>query len=683
MSSLDRDAFIDGFVVEAEEHLGSVARHLATIAEAPATAHPRPVREIYRSLHTIKGLSGMVGIEAIVDVAHAMEAVVRAGDRAGGRLSARAVDLLVDGVRAIEQRLRRVAERTAVPAAPSPLIEALTAMDAPVAAPAAIPLAVDEPLLTASEREQIAQGVAAGRTCSRVDVVTTQARSAAGLTITAVRERVARVGEIVRILPRAMRRGDSARAGIGFTLYVLHDGDAAAVAEAAGVDVSQVTPMVASISASPAPGAPEDPLAAEPAEPGDPGDASPDSTGDRVVRVEVARLDDVLEQLSAVVVTRFRLERAIADLAAAGADVRALQAIASESSRQLRDLRGAVMRARMVSVAELLERVPLMVRGLTRGTGKTVALAIDAGRAELDKAVGGRIFPAIVHLVRNAVDHGIEPTDERRAAGKPVDGHIRVACHDRSNNQLELTISDDGRGIDAALLARRAGRPVPTTDEGLLHLLATPGLSSRSEASTTSGRGLGVDIVLRIVRDLGGELRVASRPGQGTTFTMWIPLSITIVEAFSFEAAGQVFLVPVAAVEEILEVDPARTTRAPQRRGLRAEVSLIERRGTALPLVGLDEVFSLRRETAPAPVLAGLRPKAFVVRRGGAPCAFRVDRVLGQQEVVVRPLVDELVKVAGVTGSTDLGDGRPVLVLDLVALADRLVDAPDARGPAS
>jgi two-component system chemotaxis sensor kinase CheA len=172
---------------------------------------------------------------------------------------------------------------------------------------------------------------------------------------------------------------------------------------------------------------------------------------------------------------------------------------------------------------------------------------------------------------------------------------------------------------------------------------------------------------------------VSSKPGEGTTFTMRVPLSISIVEAFSFEAAGQIFLTPVGAIEEILDVDPARTSRAPQRPGLRAEVTLLERRGSVVPLVGLGEVFALPAVASSA-AARGLLDKAIVVRRGGEPCAFRVDRVLGQQEVVVRPLVDELVKVAGVTGSTDLGDGKPVLVLDLIALADRLVD-PGAVAP--
>lgn len=662
--TIDRAAFLDGYLAEAEEHVAAVTRHLTAIGEAGAP-QPRAVREVFRSLHTIKGLSAMVGVEPIVELAHGMEALVRSADLAGGRLDAAAIDLLAQGVRAIDHRLRAVAQRQPVPAAPPALLDALGAAEPRDATAAAAPAAprfddAEGAKLTASERQQIADGIARGLRCSRLEFTPTRDRLAAGVNITSVRERLAEMGELVRVVPRAVPRDDDAPGGLAFVLFVLHAGDEAALAAAAGVEPSAVVALTP--AAPPAPPGPELDL--------DLDDDDGDATGRGVIRVEVSRLDDALERLSALIVTRYRMGRAIAALAAQGADVRRLEETMVESGRHLRDLRAAIMRARMVSVAELLERVPLMVRGLARTTGKQVAVTIDAGRAELDKAVGERIFPAIVHLIRNAVDHAIEAPEERRARGKPAEGRIAVSCHDRANHQLELTIADDGRGVDREAVARRAGKPTPSTDEALLELIATPGVSTVAAATTTSGRGLGVDIVQRIVRELGGELRLETRAGQGSTFTLRVPLSITIVDAFSFQAAGQVFVVPVAAVDEIVELDPARTTRTPPRPGLAAAVSLIERRGAAVPLIQLDQVFALPPD--PGGVPPGLRGKAIVVRRAGAPYAFGVDRMLGQQEVVVRPVVDPLVRITGVAGSTDLGDGRPVLVLDLIALSERL-----------
>jgi two-component system chemotaxis sensor kinase CheA len=210
-------------------------------------------------------------------------------------------------------------------------------------------------------------------------------------------------------------------------------------------------------------------------------------------------------------------------------------------------------------------------------------------------------------------------------------------------------------------VAARARRDLPRSDAELLDLLCIPGLSTRDQVTTTSGRGIGMDIVRRvIVEELGGELALTTTPGQGTRFVLHVPLTITIVDAFTFESAGERFCVPVSTIEEILDVDHARLVRGPGVGERSASLGMLERRGEALPFVALARV--LRRE-------AGAGRKAFVVRRNGEPVAFAVDRLLGQQEVVVRPLEDPLVKVAGVTGATDLGDGRPVLVLDLYALA--------------
>jgi two-component system chemotaxis sensor kinase CheA len=323
------------------------------------------------------------------------------------------------------------------------------------------------------------------------------------------------------------------------------------------------------------------------------------------------------------------------------------------------------MRARLVPAAEMLERVPLLVRGLARSTGKEVTLDLDPGKAELDKAVAERIFPAIIHLVRNAVDHGLESPAERIRAGKPPGALLRMTCLPRSSNQLELTIADDGRGIDVAALARRAGRPVPTGEEALLALMTLPGVSTVEAATTTSGRGMGMNIVKQaVVDELGGELTVRTERGKGTTFILRVPLSITIVDAFAFRCGHQPFVVPVSVVEEIVEVDPAAITRAPSGKG-RAELRMLDRRGTAVPLVRLDGIFHLEPEQVPV-------RKAIVVRRNGQPYAFEVDQMVGQQEVVVRPLDDPLVRRPGIVGSTDLGDGQPTLVLDLLSLSATL-----------
>lgn len=671
----DSSEFIAGFIAEAEEHLAASSANLLSAEQAAAKgqATPRQVRELFRSLHTVKGLAAMVGVESIVDVAHAMESVLREADRAAGKLPPGAVELLLNGVRAIEHRVQALAKGQPVPPTPEKLIEALNVLrqagsdKADAAAGTSLPPELWTKL-NAGERAQLVQGLTAGRRGVVLQFVPTPARASAGVTITSAREGVAKVAEIVKVVPQSVAATEVAPGGLAFAMLLLTDAADEAIAQATTTTAADLTPVVLT---GPAPAALED-------------EALDDGAlqGHGVVRVEVARLDEALERLAALVVTQFRLARTLADLRVAGADVRALALVVAENGRNLRDLRASVMRARMVPVSELLERIPLIVRGLSRTTGKDARVKIAAGSAELDKAVAERIFPAIVHLVRNAVDHALEPPAERGAAGKPEAGLVTVACHELSDSQLELTVSDDGRGVDAAAVARQAAVPVPTTNEGLLALLTRPGLSTRAEVTTTSGRGVGMDVVKRIaVEDLGGELSMRTAPGHGTTFSLRIPLSITIVDAFSFTCGGETFVVPVSMVEEIQEIDLGRTVRGPDRRKAprgdadrrqaptARATDMIQRRGEAVPVLRLDELLGLN-------VSAELRRKAIVVRRHGAPFAFAVDRMLGQQEVVVRPIEDQLVQVHGVTGTTDLGDGRPTLVLDLSALGGRLMADP-------
>ena len=678
----DAADFIAGFIAEAEEHLTSANANLLSVEEAAAKGQPTPrqVRDLFRSLHTLKGLAAMVGVEPIVNVAHAMEAVLRDADRAAGRLPPGSVEPLLAGIRAIEQGVRALAKKKPVPIAPQALLNNLADLRQVTGdqggSSASTSLAAELWVkLSAAERQQLVQGLEAGQRALVVQFLPTPERAAAGMNITSVRERVAAVAEIVKVVPQSLPATPDAPAGLAFALIVLAAGPDEVIAEAAVTTADALVPVRLD---DPSPVAEVAGGLAEELFDGELGRSG-------FVRVEVKRLDDALEKLSALVVTQFRLSRAAAALRASGADVRALAQVIGENARHLRDLRAAIMRARMVSVAELLERVPLIVRGLSRATGKAARLEVATGHAELDKAVAERIFPAIVHLVRNAVDHALETPEERRAAGKPEVGLVSVACFERSNNQLELTISDDGRGVDAAAVAARAGVPVPATPEALLDLLTRPGLSTKTEVTTTSGRGVGMEVVKRIaVDDLRGELSLATTPGQGTTFTLHIPLSITIVDAFSFVCGGETFVVPVSTVEEIREIDLTKTIRGPDRRkASRGEPDrrraprasdMIERRGQAVPVLALDDLLGL-------PVSDGSSKKAIIVRRNGEPFAFAVDRMLGQQEVVVRPLEDALVQVTGVSGTTDLGDGRPTLVLDLAALGDSLFVA--ARGAPS
>ena len=655
---VDLQDFVPGFIAEAEELLAIANAALLEIEAAIAanTLSPRAVRDLFRALHTLKGLAGMIGVEPVVEIAHALETLVRAADRAGGRMHADAAQVSLHGVQAIAERVRAVAEQRPPAPAPERLLAALAATDASAEAPAAPPpiTAAWDARLAPGERQQLFLALRAGARVWSVTFEPSEARATRGISIATVRARLAEIGEIIKVVPCTHAR-KGGPAVVTFDALVISDAAPAVLADLLAGPLEAVVAVTLPTEHLP------DSEAGDALGPSEP-DVSP--LGRAVLRVELARLDELQEQLSQLIVSRFRIEREIARLGARGADVRGASAGLEAQGRQLRELRRAILRARLVSVVEVLEPLALLVRSLGRPGVRELRLELEAGGTKIDKAVADRILPAVVHLIRNAADHAIETPAERRAAGKPAVGLVRVACRELGAHHLELDITDDGRGIDRAALGRRVERDL-TTDAALLDVLTRPGFTTRDVATATSGRGLGMDIARRIVvADLGGDLRITTRAGAGTAFHLRVPLTIAIVDAFSFRCGVQAFVVPVGAVEEIFELTPGDAGPGPAG----AVVSLIERRGRAMPLVSLGRVLALGDGRAAA--------RALVVRVQGEAVAFAVDHMLGRQEVVVRPLEDPLARAPGIAGATDLGDGQPTLVLDLAELGDRLQRQP-------
>jgi two-component system chemotaxis sensor kinase CheA len=660
------EQFIEDYYAECDEHLAASRRVLLALEGNPTDAAPEPrlLREMFRSLHTLKGLSGMVGDPAAERLAHALEGSLRAAERAEAPLDAAFVDALFSGVELLE---RCIATRRTGGASPDAgvAVEALertmprrAITDAAAGAPAHGPAATPVPGAGASDAED----GRAGAVVYHFEFVPSVELTARGVGVDAVRTRLRALGTLLDAKPRMVG------GGVAFDLWVaVEPGHAPDDAwEADGLRWTPAAPVPAAPAPAPAPGDPVGGAGArEPALAGAPPDALPTAhavapPGSAVVRVELARLDGVMRLIGELVVSRSRLDELLRQAAGDVAGIRdALDETNEAMERQLRRLRESVMRIRLVPIGEVFERLRFAARDAIRESGKQVTLAFEGQTTEIDKLVVDRMLEPLLHLVRNAVSHGIERPAERLAGGKSADGRLTLRAH-AAGDRILVEVEDDGAGIDARRVATRArerGLLAPDetlTPDRLLDVLCAPGFSTRDEADMTSGRGVGMDVVRSTVRALAGELSLDSTPGRGTRFVVELPLTLMILDALLVDVGGQQMAVPQPVLREILQV--AATAIVPFENN-----DVIAYRDGVLPLVSLARLFDLP-ESRPASIYV------LVVGTDATPMGLVVDRLLGLREIVVHPLSDPLVSVPGVAGATELGDGRVSLILDAAAL---------------
>ena len=388
---------------------------------------------------------------------------------------------------------------------------------------------------------------------------------------------------------------------------------------------------------------------------------------DATLRVNVGRLDTLLDLTAEITIARGRL----AQLVVPGITVTE-SAVATLG--QLEQLHAAVqeevMRLRMVPLGPTLRACHRTVRDLARKQGKQVQLVIEGHDVEVDTSIAEQMRDPLTHMIRNAVDHGIELPLERVTAGKPATGTITLrALHRAGSVVIELV--DDGRGLDRARIAAKAeALGVATgalTDEQLLALIFEPGFSTAAEVTAVSGRGVGMDIVRRHIRGLRGTIDTASTAGQGTRFTVQLPLTVAIIDGFRVRAAGEVYVLPLEAVEECLDSRGVRT-----RPGETSQDGVLNLRGAPVPFARLRDLLGL-------PATPAQRESVVVVRHGERRVGLVVDVLEGDCPAVIKPLTGVLQQLPGIAGSTILGDGRVALILDVPQLIGLAREASRAR----
>lgn len=634
------DSFLDDYFAEAEEHLAVIRR--AVLVLEKSVGQPRHdasnLEELFRSFHSLKGIAGMVDHRETELLAHELESYLRA---------------------------IREGETGLTPPGMDTLIKAAGALEATIAARRAGKPPVNTDAIARELRELCADENLEGRLAGAPAIVTanwscifTPAPEliARGINVDAVRARLRTIGEIVSAAPMITSQGSVA---FQFAVQGTLTDEQAAAWQSDGMTFTAVTPAAAA-----APAAPTDDVASQ-------GNAILSSG--HYVRVDLARLDELMRMIGNLVILRSRMSDTVerSERYLPATQFRSLQDDAEAIERELRDLREGVMRVRLVPVGEIFRRMPFVVRDLARESGRSVNVVMTGHDTKIDKFLVERMMDPVLHIVRNAVSHGIESPDERQAAGKAPAATLRLGAA-ASGETVVIEIADDGRGIDAQRVVARAqkvGLPVPAgpiDNATLLELISAPGFSTREESDRVSGRGFGMNVVREALQELGGSIVLETTPGQGTKFTIELPLTLAITAAMLARVGDQIFAVPQASVREVAEIDAA---------GIRAVQGgeMVEFRGAPLPVVRLARALGFDEATPE-------RFHAFIVGTGPAAVGLLVDRIVGHREIVVRTTSDPLIRVDAVTGATDLGDGRAVLILDPAAIARGARDRNGRRG---
>jgi two-component system, chemotaxis family, sensor kinase CheA len=397
----------------------------------------------------------------------------------------------------------------------------------------------------------------------------------------------------------------------------------------------------------------------------------------QTVRVDIRRLDTLMNTVGELILLKTNLQRLAESALAGGAHAisrmwgQQLQRETRALERKLDDLQEGLLGARMVPLGQVFDKLTRLVRRIAREAGKEIDFRADGGEVELDKLIVEELSDPLMHIIRNAIDHGVEPPTARAAAGKPRRGKVSLLASSRGN-QVAIAVTDDGAGIDdqrVLEVAMQRGLVTPREARDLspreIHnLIFLPGFSTARSVSELSGRGVGLDVVKTNISNLSGLIDVTSSAREGTTFTITLPVTLAIIRALVVAVSGRTYAVPLNSVLEIVSVLPSEL-RTVERR----EMILV--RGHTIPFARLSRIFGHGERALP-------RFFAVVVGLAHHRVALAVDELIGQQDIVIKPLGPRLSHVRGFAGATDLGNRRTVLVLDVGALVEECVN-PDRR----
>ncbi|PYO30433.1 MAG: hypothetical protein DMD32_13695 [Gemmatimonadetes bacterium] len=632
---MDLSQYAELFLAESREHLSACNQLLLEWERHPAGL--TPVSGLFRAVHTVKGMAATMGYARVTDLAHRMENLLDVQRRGAHPATDELLQLLFRARDALERAVELSVvgrERELDVAAIVADLEQAAARMAP-ARPGERPVPSPEP--TEPEPE------AAGRL---VQVTLRPEAPLKGGRAVLVLKRAQALGAVHAVTPPVTAfEADEFDGRFSFRLDATAAAEQIEAALKAAGDVAHVT-VGGAEAGGPAP------------EPGaTPGDAGAVGGGpSRHIRVDLRRLDGLMDLIGELITVRGRLNQ----LAAERRDP-AVDDVAIQVSRLSSDLQAEILQARMTPVWQVFDRFPRLVRDVARELGKQVAFRVEGKEIELDRAILDELGDPLMHLLRNAVDHGIEPPAERRRRGKPPEGEV-VLTAQRERASVTITVADDGRGVDRRKILERAQREGVVdahadalTDEQLLRVLARPGFSTAEAVTSVSGRGVGIDVAMTRIRALGGTIEIRSELGKGTTFVLRLPVTLAIVRAIMASVGPERYALPLTYVAETVEFGAVTTTMVEGREA-------IVLRDHVVPLVHLRRLLGVTSDRAPA------RAPIIVLELGDRRAGVVVDGMLGQQEIVVKGFDAPQGTLPVFSGATIMGDGVPALILDAAGL---------------
>ncbi len=663
---MDISAFKDVFAAEARDYLQALNNDLLDFEKDPA--NKAILDEMFRAAHSLKGMAGTMGFDELAEFTHEMESVLDLLRLNELRVDTHVINVLFQAVDTLEVLLEQTISDEPIGsfsnelAALRALISRRSAIEEESATePEVVSVDLDE-----FSRETVKQGIEQGFNAYEIIVSLRPKTLLKSVRVYTVFQALEAVGTIIQTNP-SIQDLEEEQFDLEFGIIILTKESPSeirsiieGISEIDGVSVAPVRlgngEEIIGIAEEPEPVAESDEAAAAVETKTVP---SRHHRSEALVRVETERLDKLINLVGELVISRTQVME-IADVGENSEQKNVLLQL----DRVTTELQYAAMSLRMVPLKQVFDRFPRMVRDFAQSSGKRINLEIFGEMTELDRSIVNQIADPLVHLIRNSIDHGLEPEEERIAKGKPAAGTIRLGARHEGSHIL-IEISDDGKGLDVERIRSKAietGLLADGTEElsmaEAVEFLFSPGFSTAQEVTDLSGRGVGLDAVLSTVESLSGTIEMQSEPGQSLTTTIKLPLTLAIIKALLVVADGEILAVPLQAVRENIQVMRSETKTIQQH-------NVIMLRNEVLPLFDLAECLGF------TPYVGSDLLQVIILDIRGEKVGFIVEDLIGQQEIVIKSLSGVVKDIPGITGATVLGNGNVALILDNSTLLDR------------